>query len=214
MYQPAHFRETRLDVLHALMRAHPLGLLVSNGPDGPIVNPVPFLLDADVGDYGRLRLHLARANDQWRAIMAEPDMPVVAMFRGTDAYVTPSWYASKAEHGKVVPTWNYAVVEARGRAKVIDDPAWLATQIADLTRAHEQARAEPWAVSDAPERFIDVQLRGIVGIEIDIRSLEGKWKVSQNRSEADRAGVVDGLRQEADGSDMADLVEAFGGRRA
>ena len=211
MYQPPHFRETRRDVLHGLIRAHPLGLLVSNGPDGPVANPIPFLLDADRGAFGTLRLHMARANGQWRALAEDPDTPVLAVFRGSDAYVSPSWYASKAEHGKVVPTWNYAVVEARGRARVMDDPDWIARQIADLTRSHEQARAEPWQVGDAPERFIEAQIRGIVGVEIEIAALDGKWKVSQNRPVADRAGVASGLETEHGDAAMAGLVRDYGG---
>ena len=210
MYQPPHHRETRLDVLHALVGAHPLGLMVSNGADGPVANPLPFLLDRDVGQFGRLRAHLARANQQWRMIADAPETPVLVVFQGVDTYVTPSWYETKRETGKVVPTWNYAIVQARGRARIVEDRDWLAAQIAALTAGHEAARAEPWRVSDAPEAFIEAQMKGIVGIEIDIIDLQGKWKVSQNRPEADREGVAAGLRRQGDERSvaMANMVEA------
>lgn len=211
MYQPPHFVETRLDVLHALIRAHPLGLLVSNGTDGPVANPLPFLLTADAGPHGRLRAHLAKANPQWRAIAENAEMPVLAVFQGADSYVTPAWYETKRETGKVVPTWNYAVVQVRGRARIVDDKEWLAGQIAELTTTHEAPRAEPWQVTDAPAPFIEAQIKGIIGLEIDIIEISGKWKVSQNRPIADRVGVANGL--EAGGTpatEMAHLVRQFG----
>ncbi len=213
LYQPPHFIETDRDTLHALIRAHPLGLLVSATPDGPVADPVPFLLDADVGAHGRLRAHVARANPQWKLIAAQPEMPVLVVFQSADAYITPSWYETKRETGKVVPTWNYAIVQARGRAVVKDDPDWIAQQIADLTLSQEGGRAEPWAVTDAPQSFVAAQIKGIVGLEIEIAELSGKWKVSQNRPVADRIGVVAGLKAEAANSaaDMARLVRSFGG---
>lgn len=206
MYQPAHFVEDRPHVLHALIRTHPLGLLISGGAAGLQANAIPFLLDADHGPHGRLRAHVARANPQWRALAEAPDALVV--FQGPQAYVSPGWYASKAEHGKVVPTWNYAVVQARGRARSVEDADWLAALVSELTTAHESGRSRPWAVTDAPERYIAAQLRGIVGIEIEIAEIAGKWKVSQNRSEADRAGAAEGLSAEArpDAATMAALV--------
>jgi transcriptional regulator len=215
MYQPPHFVETNRATLHALIRAHPLGLLVSCGADGPVADPVPFLIDADVGANGRLRAHVARANPQWKLVASQPEVPVLVVFQGTDAYITPSWYETKRETGKVVPTWNYAIVQARGRAVVRDDPEWIARQIADLTAFQEGGRAEPWAVADAPPPFITAQMKGIVGIEVEIIELSGKWKVSQNRPAADRAGVAAGL--ESAGNDqssleMAKLVRAFGMR--
>jgi transcriptional regulator len=210
MYQPPHFVETRPDVLHALIRAHPLGLLVSNGTDGPIANPLPFLLDADVGPHGRLRAHLAKANPQWRSISENTEMPVLVVFQGTDSYVTPSWYETKRETGKVVPTWNYAVVQVRGRARIIDDKEWLAGQIAELTATHEAPRAEPWQVTDAPAPFIEAQIKGIIGLEIDITEISGKWKVSQNRPVADRVGVANGLEAGGSADEMAHLVRQFG----
>ena len=205
MYQPAHHVESRPEVLQELIRAHPLGLLVVNGPNGPVANPVPFLFDAAEGARGQLTCHVARANTQWRLIAAQPETPVLVVFQGPQAYVTPSWYAAKAEHGKVVPTWNYCIVQARGKASVIEDAEWLRAQVGALTERHEGGRATPWAVADAPERFVETMLRGIVGIEIEVLELAGKWKLSQNRSQADRAGVVQGY--ELDGDDvMAALV--------
>ncbi|MBZ9960116.1 MULTISPECIES: FMN-binding negative transcriptional regulator [unclassified Mesorhizobium] len=212
MYQPPHFQETRPEVLHGLIRAHPLGLLVSSGPEGPVADAIPFLIDADVGPNGRLRAHLAKANPQWRLIADNPASPVLIVFQGTDAYVTPSWYETKRETGKVVPTWNYAIVQVRGIAKVIDDQDWLARQIADLTASQEGTREAPWAVTDAPAPFIQSQIKGIIGLEIEIAEIHGKWKVSQNRPVADRAGVAHGLESEtANSSDMVNLVRSYGG---
>jgi transcriptional regulator len=214
LYQPPHFIETHRDTLHALVRAHPLGLLISATPDGPVADPIPFLIDPDAGPHGRLRAHLARANPHWKLIAAQPRMPVLVVFQGVDTYVTPSWYETKRETGKVVPTWNYAIVQVRGKVTVKDDPEWIARQIADLTASQESDRAEPWAVTDAPASFISAQIKGIVGIEIDIAEIHGKWKVSQNRPAADRAGVAAGLDAEADAAgaaEMARLVRGFGG---
>jgi transcriptional regulator len=214
VYQPPHFQETRLEVLHELIRAHPLGLLVCNGEDGPVANPLPFLLDADAAPKGVLRAHLSRANPQWQAIRAQAEIPVLVVFQGVDTYVTPSWYETKRQTGKVVPTWNYAMVQARGRAVIREDPAWLGQQIAALTNAHEAPRAEPWHVSDAPDAFIAGQMKGIVGIEIGIAELNGKWKVSQNRPAEDRAGVAEGLAAADDhiSKTMAELVAGYGSR--
>jgi len=212
MYQPPHFIETRQDVLHGLLRAHPLGLLISNGQDGPIANAIPFLLDADVGPNGKLRAHLAKANPQWRLLADNPVSPVLVVFQGPDAYVTPSWYETKRETGKVVPTWNYAIVQVRGMVRVIDDAQWIAQQISDLTLSQEGAREAPWAVTDAPPNFIQSQIKGIIGLEIEIAEISGKWKVSQNRPVADRVGVAEGLEKEAAGApDMARLVRSWGG---
>ncbi|MGU3538603.1 FMN-binding negative transcriptional regulator [Methylobacterium sp. A54F] len=209
MYQPQHFREDARAAQHALIRAHPLGLLVSAGASGLLANPVPFLLDADGDGPGTLRAHLARPNPQWRDLDGLAECLVV--FQGPDRYVTPSWYETKRETGRVVPTWNYATVQVRGRPRVIEDAAWLRRQIDDLTALQEAARPEPWAVADAPPAFTAAQLRGIVGIEIPLTRLDGKWKVSQNRSEADRAGVAAGLRAEIGAADaMAELVAAGG----
>lgn len=202
MYQPSSFKEERLEVLHALIRAHPLATLVTAGSGGLIANLVPFIL-VETGDKGMLRAHIAKANDQVNALRAGDQTLVV--FQGPEAYITPSWYASKGEHGRVVPTWNYVVVQVRGTPRTIDDTAWLRAQIAILTSQQEDHRAPPWKVSDAPEPYIEGQLRAIIGVEIPILSIEGKWKVSQNRSVADREGVYEGLRTEGL-TDMAKLV--------
>src|SRR5665213_3504529 len=204
MYRPPAFREDRRDVLDALIRAHPLATLVTAGAHGLMANLIPFTLDATRGAHGVLRAHLARANDQLAELGAVDEALVI--FQGPETYITPSWYASKAEHGRVVPTWNYAIVQAWGRPQVIDDPAWLRVQIEELTRAQEEGRTKPWHVSDAPEEFIESQVKGIVGLEIPIARIEGKWKVSQNRPMADREGVVTGLVTEGKSPDMARIV--------
>jgi transcriptional regulator len=203
MYQPSAFREERLETLHALIRAHPLATLITSGTGGLIANLVPFIV-AGEGDKGTLRAHIAKANDQVDALASGAETLVV--FQGPEAYITPSWYASKKEHGRVVPTWNYAVVQVRGRPRVIDDTDWLKAQIGTLTSAQESRRSEPWKVSDAPEPFIEGQIKAIIGVEIPILTIEGKWKVSQNRSAADRQGVYQGLRAEGMHEDMAKLV--------
>ena len=207
MYQPPHFREDRPEVQHALIRAHPLGLLITAGPAGLLANLFPFLLDADGSEKGMLRVHMARANPQWRELEAIQECLVV--FQGPQDYVTPSWYATKRETAKVVPTWNYATVHVWGRPRVMNDDAWLRKQIEDLTASRENLRAEPWQVGDAPEDFVAMQMRAIVGIEIPILKIEGKWKMSQNRPEADRAGVIAGFRAEG-GEAIAALVEERG----
>lgn len=209
MYQPPHFREDDLNVQHALIRAHPLGLLITAGASGLVANSVPFHLDAGASEKGTLRLHLARANGQWRDIAA--GAPVLAVFQGADSYVTPSWYQTKAETGKVVPTWNYAIVQARGQARVIEDAGWLLAQINAITGEHEGPREKPWSVGDAPEDFIRAQLKGIIGVEIEIAAIEGKWKVSQNRPVADREGVAKGLEEMAEQAEMQELVRRYGG---
>lgn len=203
MYLPPHFREDRADAHAALIRAHPLGLLVTAGPAGLMANPVPFLIDSATGTHGALLAHIAKANPQAAEIAAVGECLVV--FQGPQAYVTPSWYATKRETGKVVPTWNYATVHVTGRPRLIDDAAWLARQIDALTRQQESARPEPWHVGDAPGAFVAAQIKGIIGVEIEILRSEGKWKVSQNRPAADRAGVVAGLEEEGDAA-MAALV--------
>jgi transcriptional regulator len=203
VYQPAAFREERLEVLHGLIRAHPLATLITAGSGGLMANLVPFTL-VDTNDQGTLRCHIAKANPQIDALKAGAETLVV--FHGPQAYITPSWYASKKEHGRVVPTWNYAVVQVRGTPLVIDDPEWLRLQIEALTSGQEDQRAEPWRVTDAPEAFIEGQLKAIIGVEIPILSIEGKWKVSQNRSAADRQGVYEGLQVEGFSEEMAKLV--------
>jgi transcriptional regulator len=205
MYQPPHFREDRLAVQHALIRTHSLGLLVTAGPGGLQANHVPFLIDADGSEHGTLRVHLARANPQLQELTTVTECLVV--FQGPQQYISPSLYPTKREHGKVVPTWNYITVHAWGRPRVIDDAAWLRRQVEDLTLHKEGSRPAPWTVSDAPEQFVAAQLKGIIGIEIPIARIEGKWKVSQNRPAVDQTGVVAGLRGNGDDAEiMAALV--------
>lgn len=208
MYRQAHFREDRPKELHALIRRHPLGLLIT-AEGGLDANPIPFSLaqGPDGGDL--LRAHLPRSNDQVAALRSGGE--TLVSFRGPEAYVSPGWYATKAEHGKVVPTWNYAVVQAWGRPTIIEDAAWIMAQIEALTAQQEGGRAEPWAVSDAPADFTAKLIRTLVGLEIAIDRIEGKWKVSQNQPEANRRGVVTGLRQEAPADPMAALVAERGG---
>jgi transcriptional regulator len=209
MYQPPAFREDRIDVQHALIRAHPLGLLITAGPAGLTANLFPFLIDAQGTESGTLRLHIARANPQWQQLEAVDECLVV--FQGPHDYVTPSWYATKRETGKVVPTWNYATVHVWGRPRVVNDNAWLRRQLDDLTASREKLRQAPWAVDDAPADFVAMQMRAIVGVEIPISRIEGKWKMSQNRPEADRAGVIEGFRSTGEaGAEIAALVAERG----
>jgi transcriptional regulator len=205
MYLPAAYREDRRDVQFDLLRAHPLGLLVSAGPGGLMANPVPFTAYPDEG-AGVIRAHVARANPQWQELAAGTECLVV--FSGPHAYISPSWYPSKADNHRSVPTWNYATVHVWGKPQLREDAAWLRRQIDDLTQVHEGGRPEPWKVSDAPADFVAAQLKAIVGIEIAIARLEAKWKMSQNRSAADRAGVVAGLQAEGApaASEVATLV--------
>jgi len=194
MYLPKHFEESRSDVMHACIAANPLATLVTVQNGLPCADEVPFMLARGDGTPDVLRAHVARANPLWQRAA---NTPVLLVFRGPQAYVTPSWYPAKAEHGKVVPTWNYVVVQARGMLRVIDDAAWLRAQVDALTHSREDPRAAPWQVSDAPPDYIAQMLRAIVGIEVSIETLTGKWKISQNRVEADRAGVAAGLSREA-----------------
>jgi len=209
MYQPPAFREDRLEIQHELIRAHPLGLLITAGPAGLLANPFPFLLDAAASEKGTLRLHIARANPQWQELEAIEECLVV--FQGPHDYVTPSWYATKRETGKVVPTWNYATVHAWGRPRIMRDEMWLRRQLDDLTAGRESRRAAPWKVDDAPADFVSMQMGAIVGVEIPIRRIEGKWKMSQNRPQADREGVITGFREAGEaGEVIAALVEERG----
>jgi len=176
--------------MHAVMREARLSNLVTATNEGLIATPLPFILDATEGEYGVLYGHLAKANPQWRAT---PMGEAMAIVMGPDAYVTPSWYATKQQTGKVVPTWNYVAVHAYGPVEFFQDPERLLDAVTRLTKLHEEPRARPWAVSDAPADFIAAQLRGIVGVRIPITRIEGKRKMSQNRPEADRSGVAAGL---------------------
>ncbi|HEV7913295.1 MAG TPA: FMN-binding negative transcriptional regulator [Albitalea sp.] len=201
-----HFDEDRLDVLHALMRSHPLATLVTPTSTELLVDHLPLRLDAGDGPFGTLRGHVSRGNPLWRSLPGH--VPSVAVFQGPQAYVSPSWYPSKHADGKAVPTWNYAVVHAHGVPRAIEDPQWLLQQLTLLTDQHESFQALPWKVSDAPRDFIDRLLGAIVGIEMPVTQLRGRWKVSQNRPLADRLGVAAGL-QSRDGDEaqaMAALV--------
>ncbi len=204
MFIPPLFREERLEVLFALIRAHPLGTLVTCGEEGLCADLAPFLLAEDDGQ-AVLRAHLSRTNDQLDALRAGGE--ALVLFQGPQAYVTPSWYTSKAVDGKVAPTWNYVAVEVRGTPRLIEDRDWLRGQLDALTARQEASRAAPWRVDDAPPSFVEAQLAKVVGLEIPIRAIAGKWKVSQNRAEADRQGVAQGLRQDRADEAMARLVE-------
>jgi len=198
MYLPAHFEETRVDVMHALMRAHPLATWVVPSPDGLVVNHVPFLVDPSRGPHGTLVGHVARANPVWRQLVAG-----VAVFQGPQAYISPNWYPSKREHGKAVPTWNYAVVHAHGTPRALESRDDLLRIVTRLTEVHEAGSAVPWSVADAPADYLDQMLKAIVGIEMPIERLVGKWKVSQNRSLPDRMGTAAGLLQRGDAQSAA-----------
>jgi transcriptional regulator len=201
MYIPRHFEETDVKVLRSLIRAHPLGTWVTPGDGRLTVNHIPFLLHEDRGALGTLVGHVARANPVWRDY--SKSSPSVVIFQGPEAYITPSWYPSKREHGKVVPTWNYAVVHAHGLPRVIESKDWLLGHVSELTRAHESKEAKPWKVADAPSDYIDGLLATIVGIEIPIDALEGKWKAGQNRTPADQAGAIEGLKRRGDEASAA-----------
>lgn len=206
MYLPKHFEETRVHILHGLIRTYPLGALVMRGPDGLDANHIPFEIDPEPGPFGTLRGHIARANPLWRE--QPPDATALVIFQGPDTYVSPSWYATKTDTGKVVPTWNYAVVHAHGAVRFIDDRTWLRGFVEKLTTRHESPRREPWRITDAPPDYIESQLGAIIGLEIPIARLVGKWKVSQNRPAADREGAAEGLSREggAAGDAMARLI--------
>ena len=192
MYLPTLFQEARVPVLHALIRRHGLAVLVTMGPDGLTADHIPMELDPEPPPLGTLRGHVARANPVWRT--ASRDVEALAIFQGPDHYVSPAWYPTKRETGKVVPTWNYAVVHAHGPLRIVEEAAWLRRLVEQLTNRFEAGRAQPWHVTDAPEDFVATQLKAIVGIELPLTRLRGKWKVSQNRMAADRSGVVEGLR--------------------
>ena len=207
MYQPAQFQESRPEVLQELIRTHPLATLVTITPDGLSADHVPLVFEASVGERGVLLGHVARANPVWRQV--EPGAQVLAIFQGPNHYVTPSWYPAKAEHGKVVPTWNYVVVHVRGTITWRQDAVWLRAFLESLTSGREARRTKPWHISDAPADYIDRMLASIVGFEIAVSSITGKWKLGQNRSAADRAGVAAGLAAEdtVEARRMTELLE-------
>jgi transcriptional regulator len=202
MYLPDHFAETRQDVLLSLIEAHRLATIVRQDPDGLVADHIPLII-YQRGDLLSLRGHVARANPLWRLADGKD---VLVVFQGPQSYISPGWYPSKAEHGKVVPTWNYAVVHASGRLVAIDDTSWLHGHANELTDANEARFKKAWKVSDAPAAYIAATARAIVGIEITVTRMTGKWKVSQNRSAADRAGVASGLCNIGDTSGMIALV--------
>ena len=207
MFTPPHFEESRIDILHDLVRNHPLATVVTLSHDGRLVaNHIPLLLCEKPEPFGTLQGHVARANPLWSD--SRQDIESLAVFQGPDAYISPTWYATKKETGRVVPTWNYAVVHVYGYLHVIDDAAWLKSLVERLTTVHESGLVEPWSVSDAPAEFIQSRLGAIVGIEMVITRLQGKWKMSQNQPEANRAGVVEGLRilDTSAASAVADLI--------
>ena len=212
MYLPQSFREDRLPVLHDAIRACGLGLLITVTPDGPAATPLPMLLDPEAGEKGTLYGHLARANRQWRDTL--PGSRALAVFAGPDAYVSPGWYPSKQQTGRVVPTWNYIAVQAGGVATFFEEPARLHALVSRLTDRQEAGRTKPWKVSDAPEPFIEQQLRAIVGVALPIDRLEGKWKLSQNRDEPDRQGVIAGLGEEPGAAAAAILSAMQSGRKS
>ena len=191
MYLPSAFRQDDLAVLLAQLQASPFALLTSAGATGVQASHLPLLLAPDEGEFGTLYGHFARANPHWRDLQGGAE--ALAVFSGPDAYISPGWYPAKAEHGKVVPTWNYIAVHARGPVELIEEPERLLQIVSRLSDQHESGRERPWAVSDAPREYIDSMLRAIVGFALPIRRLEGKWKLGQNRSAADQAGVRDGL---------------------
>jgi transcriptional regulator len=204
MYNPSAFQENDHTVLRDAVRNLGAGELITFGSAGLEASIVPVLIDDDVS---RLTAHLARANRQWRR--ADPDVPVLVTFRGPHAYVSPGYYPSKQEDGKVVPTWNYITVQVRGRMTVHDDPVWTRALVEQLTRHHEQRFEKPWSIDDAPADFIDGMVKAIVGVEIEIASVEGKWKLSQNRPEADRAGVKAGLQRPGASHDEIEIAAAM-----
>lgn len=207
VYLPSHFTESDPDAIYELIEANPLGMLITMGSHGITANPIPCVLDRDWGEQGRLLLHVARNNPVWCDF--DPGVQALVVFQSVDRYITPNWYASKQTTHEVVPTWNYAMVQVRGELIVHDDEKWVRGQAGKLTKMAEAAEPVPWKMADAPREYTEGMLANIVGIEIPIRSLVGKVKASQNRTEEDAAGAVDGLRSRGSEADlaMADLIE-------
>jgi len=207
MYVPSHFDESRLAVLHEFIRQHPFAAIIANTAAGLEGNHLPLLVDAERGRFGTLRGHIARANPMWQTVSAGSE--VLTIFQGVSHYVSPRWYPSKREHGKVVPTWNYAVIHARGSIQWFHDPDWLRSLLETTTNLHEGTHPMPWHVSDAPDEYVRRQIGAIVGFEILLSDLTGKWKLSQNRNDADRAGVTSALEGQPDegAQEMAALMK-------
>jgi transcriptional regulator len=191
MYMPPAFREDDLPTIHAEMQKIRLATLVTVTGNGMVATHLPLMLDPAAGEYGTLYGHVARGNTQWSESL--PDVEALAIFTASDAYVTPNWYPSKQETGKVVPTWMYAAIHAYGTVRFIDDAEWLRDFVTRLTDKHEASKAQPWKVTDAPPAYIDSQLARIIGVELSISRLEGKWKFDQRSTVQDRAGVLEGL---------------------
>lgn len=208
MYQPAAFAETRTEELHRILREHPLGALVTHTAQGFDANHIPFELDAARGPHGTLQGHVARANPVWTG--AADGAEVLVIFRGPQGYISPNWYPSKQETHRHVPTWNYEVVHAHGRLRVLDDEKFVRGIVARLTRRHEASLAKPWKMGDAPADYLDQMVGMIVGIEVEITRLEGKRKLGQNREARDLQGAVEGLQERG----QADLAAAMAGARA
>lgn len=206
MYLPAHFEESRTEVLHQLIAEHPLGAVVTLGPDGLTADHIPLLLDGLKGPNGTLIGHVARKNELWHA--HDSQVEALVIFQGASAYISPNWYATKQATHEVVPTYNYVVVHAHGPLLIHDDPKWVRGAVGKLTRRMESSQDVPWKMADAPPAFIAGQLENIVGVEIPISRLTGKWKASQNRPVEDRVGASEGLRASghSDAVEMADLI--------
>ena len=192
MYIPLHFNESRINVLHALIAEHPLGMLITHGSRGLDANHLPFHLDVSTGQLGTLHTHVARSNPVWKDTVT--DDKVLVVFKAGDAYISPNWYPSKQEVHKQVPTWNYQVVHAHGRVVIRDDERYVRGVVGRLTRTHEASQSTPWKMSDSPRDFIDTMLKAIVGIEIEITELVGKSKLSQNKDAQDIQGAGEALR--------------------
>lgn len=204
MYIPPQFREERPEVLAQAMRRIQFATLVTAGPAGLEISHVPMILKDAGGGERILLTHVSRANPHWKAVATQTES--VAIFQGPQAYISPSWYATKREHGKVVPTWNYIAVHARGHLEAIEDPAWLHAHVTDLTRANESEREQPWEVTDAPVDYVSAQIRGIVGLRLSVARVEGAWKMIQHRSEGDRLGSIAGLEAEPHGHAVAQVM--------
>jgi transcriptional regulator len=207
MYIPKAFREDREERLYGLLETHPFASLITSGPSGLMASHIPMVLERGSFGKGLLKGHLSRANTQWRELVEQAE--ALAIFSGPQHYITPNWYPEKQQTGKVVPTWNYAVVHVYGRIQVMEDAEWLMAHLEGLTSIHEAKSPVPWKITDAPANYVASQIKGIVGLQMEIERMEGKWKVSQNRSEQDRSGVAEGLDElnTAESRAMKTLVE-------
>lgn len=213
MYLPSHFLESDCAALHRLMQDYPLSTLVTPTAAGLEANHIPLLLSPDEGSHGVLRGHVARANPVWRDLLVENE--VLAIFHGPQAYVSPGWYPTKKENGKAVPTWNYAVVHVTGRMRIVDDAQWLRALLGRLTANHEAVMPEPWSLKGAPDDYIDHMIGAVVGMELSISTIVGKWKISQNQLARNAAGVIDGLRSSnlLEAQAMASMMEDHSSRK-